>query len=83
MHSYPGVPLARDLLQPHHWVADIVYTPLETELLKLARDKGCRTMNGGGMCVHQAAEAYRMFTGKEADVARMHRTFERACALRG
>jgi shikimate dehydrogenase len=83
MHGYPGLPLARDLLQPGHWVADIVYSPLETEFLELARDKGCRTMNGGGMCVHQAAEAYRLFTGREADVARMHKTFEKACALRG
>jgi shikimate dehydrogenase len=83
MHGYPGLPLDRDLLQPGHWVADIVYSPLETEFLKLARDKGCRTMNGGGMCVHQAAEAYRLFTGNEADVPRMHRTFEKACTLRG
>jgi shikimate dehydrogenase len=83
MHGYPGLPLAGDLLQPGHWVADIIYSPLETEFLKLARDKGCRTMNGGGMCVHQAAEAYRLFTGREADVARMHHTFEKACARRG
>lgn len=83
MRGYPGMALPRDLVQSRHWVADIIYTPLETDLLKLARDRGCRTMNGGGMCVHQAAEAYRLFTGAEADVARMHRTFERACALRG
>ena len=82
MRGYPGVPLPPDLLHKDRWIADIIYTPLETELVKLAQGKGCRTMNGGGMCVHQAAAAYRLFTGREADVVRMHRTFEAACARR-
>lgn len=82
MRGYPGMPLPPELVTKDHWVADVIYTPLETELVKLAQDKGCRIMNGGGMCVHQAAEAYRLFTGREADVARMHRTFEAACARR-
>ena len=76
------MPLPPDRLHKDRWIADIIYTPLETELVKLAQGKGCRTMNGGGMCVHQAAAAYRLFTGREADVVRMHRTFEAACARR-
>ena len=45
------------------------------EFVLAARRKGSRTMNGGGMCVHQAAEAFRHFTGRAPDVARMKRTF--------
>ena len=41
------------------WVADVVYRPLETELLRAARERGCRTLDGGGMAVFQAAEAVR------------------------
>jgi len=47
-----------------------------------AQKKGCRTMNGGGMCVHQAVDAFQHFTGLVPDVARMKRTFETACAAR-
>jgi shikimate dehydrogenase len=64
------------LLRPDLWVADIVYFPLETELLREARARGCRTMSGGGMAVFQAVGAFRLFTGCEADPARMLRHFE-------
>jgi shikimate dehydrogenase len=61
-------------------VADVIYTPLETDFLKAAKARGARTMGGAGMCVHQAAEAFRYFTGQRADVERMRRTFAEACA---
>jgi shikimate dehydrogenase len=76
MAKYPGMPLARDLLRPDLWVADIVYFPLETELLRTARATGCRTMGGGGMAVFQAADAFRLFSGLEPDAERMMRHFE-------
>ena len=76
MAKYPGMPLARELLRPQLWVADIVYLPLETELLASARAVGCRTMGGGGMAVFQAADAFRLFTGIAPDVERMIRHFE-------
>jgi shikimate dehydrogenase len=76
MAKYPGMPLARDLLRPELWVADIVYLPLETELLRSARGRGCRTLAGGGMAVFQAADAFRLFTGLEPDAERMIRHFE-------
>ena len=60
----------------------MIYTPLETELIGAARAKGARTINGAGMCVHQAAEAFRLFTGFCPDVARMHHTFQAAAAAR-
>jgi shikimate dehydrogenase len=76
MAKYPGMPLARELLRPQLWVADIVYFPLETELLANARAIGCRTMGGGGMAVFQAADAFRLFSGREPDPERMIRHFE-------
>jgi len=43
--------LPADLLRADLWVSEIVYFPLETALLKAARAKGCRTVDGGGMAV--------------------------------
>jgi len=76
MAKYPGMALPADLLRPDLWVADIVYFPLETELLRRARARGCRTMSGGGMAVFQAVGAFRLFTGLEPDPDRMLRHFE-------
>jgi shikimate dehydrogenase len=71
MRSHPGLPLPESLLRPSLWVADIVYFPLETQLLRAARRAGCRTLDGGRMAVLQAAAAFRLFTGAEPDVERM------------
>ena len=75
MDQHPGMPVPRTALRPDLWLADIVYFPLETELLAAARKTGCRTMNGSGMCVHQAAAAFEFFTGLQADVQRMRDGF--------
>ncbi|MBV9825553.1 MAG: shikimate dehydrogenase [Alphaproteobacteria bacterium] len=75
MIGHPGLALPASLLRPDLWVADIVYFPLETELLRAARALGCRTMGGGTMAVFQAVEAFRLFTGIEPDAARMLRHF--------
>ncbi|WJH37928.1 shikimate dehydrogenase (plasmid) [Aliirhizobium terrae] len=77
MANYPGLPLPAELLASHHWVAEIVYFPLETELLRQARAIGCRTLNGGGMAVFQAVGAFRLLTGREPDAVRMRRHFDR------
>jgi shikimate dehydrogenase len=71
MAAHPGAPLELDLLQPGLWVADIVYRPLETELLRAARAAGCRTLDGGGMVVLQAAASFELFTGETPDRERM------------
>ncbi len=57
------------------WIAEIVYFPLETELLVPAARLGARTLNGGGMAVFQAARAFELFTGVAADQERMVRHF--------
>ncbi|MCX4855481.1 shikimate dehydrogenase [Streptomyces canus] len=71
MAAHPGLPFPADLLRPGLWVAEVVYRPLETELLRTARALGCATLDGGGMAVFQAADAFRLFTGREPDAARM------------
>lgn len=75
MVKHPGLPLPAEMLRPALWVAEIVYFPLETELLREARRLGCRTMNGSGMAVFQAVEAFRLFTGITPDAERMQRHF--------
>lgn len=75
MAAHPGLPLPAALLRPALWVAEIVYFPMETELLRVARGLGCRTLDGGGMAVFQAVEAFRLFTGLTPDAERMRRHF--------
>ena len=76
MAKYPGTPLPAGLLRPELWVSEIIYFPLETELLRRAREAGCRTLDGGGMAVFQAVEAFRLFTGVTPDAERMLRHFK-------
>ncbi|WP_322409112.1 shikimate dehydrogenase [Microbacterium invictum] len=71
MADHPGMPLESDLLRPPLWVADIVYRPLDTELLITARERGCRTLSGGRMAVHQAVDAFALITGTRPDPERM------------
>lgn len=71
MAAHPGLPLPAELLHSALWVAEVVYRPLETELLRTARALGCATLDGGGMAVFQAVDAFRLFTGREPDSTRM------------
>jgi shikimate dehydrogenase len=75
MRAAPAPPLDPDLLHERLWVADVVYRPLETELLAHARGLGCRTLDGGGMAVFQAALSFELFTGLRPDRERMLRHF--------
>lgn len=76
MAKLPGTAIEPGLIEPRHWVSDIVYFPLETELLRLARATGCRTLDGAAMAVFQAVRAFALFTGRSADPARMRAAFE-------
>jgi shikimate dehydrogenase len=75
MEGYPGSPVDTALLHPGLWVADVVYFPLETELLRAARALGCRVAHGGDMAVFQAAGAFDLFPGRRADRERMVANF--------
>lgn len=76
MAAHPGLPLDLAHLRPDHWVAEIVYFPLETALLAEARARGCRTLSGAGMAVYQAVAAFALFTGIPADPDRMRAHFD-------
>ena len=82
MDKWPGLPLPAVLLRRELWVAEIVYFPLETALLKAARGLGCRIVDGGTMAVGQALGAFELFTGLEADAARIDAHFRRLVAAR-
>ena len=77
MAAHPGLALDPSLLRPEMWVVEIVYFPLETELLRAARVRGCRTLDGGGMAIWQAVGAFEHFTGIKPDAARMEAHFRR------
>ncbi|HKT57073.1 MAG TPA: shikimate dehydrogenase [Microbacterium sp.] len=80
MHDHPGLPFSPALLRPGLWVADIVYRPLETALLRAARAAGCRTLDGGRMAVFQAVDAFALITGIRPDPDRMIDHFHRLVA---
>ncbi len=66
-----GCPVDPVLLEPHQAVCDIVYQPRETALLREARKRGCRTVEGIGMLVHQGAASFRTWFGRDPDTAVM------------
>ncbi|ANI62575.1 shikimate dehydrogenase [Pseudomonas sp. GR 6-02] len=76
MKKLPGMPVPVELLRPQLWVAEIVYFPLETELLRNARALGCRTLDGGNMAVFQAVKAFELFSGVVPDAQRMLEHFQ-------
>ena len=80
MHVHPGIPLDPTLLHSGLWVADVIYLPQETELIRAARAAGCAVLPGGFMAVGQAVDAFELFTGARADAERMKSHFERLLA---
>jgi shikimate dehydrogenase len=78
MAKYPGMPIRAELLSPRQWVAEIIYFPAETELVRRARALGCRVLTGTGMAVYQAVLSFELFAGVSADRAAMSGHFETA-----
>jgi shikimate dehydrogenase len=64
-------------------VAEVVYFPLHTALLRAARARGCAVVDGGTMAVGQAIGAFGLFTGLKPDAARVEAHFRRLLAERG
>lgn len=65
-------PIPEDSLREDHIVFDAVYTPVETRLLRDAADAGATTVDGAWMLVYQGAEAFEIWTDKDAPVERMN-----------
>jgi shikimate dehydrogenase len=76
------LPLDPAVLHPEHLVADLVYHPLDTALLRAAAAAGARTFDGLGMLVHQAALQQLRWVGAEPDVAVMRAAAEAELARR-
>lgn len=68
------MPIGHACLRPGLTVMDIVYNPLETRLLKAAREAGCTVVDGVAMFVHQGACQFERWTGQKAPVQLMKRT---------
>ena len=75
-------PVPGELLHAGLWVADAVYSPLWTPLLRMARACGARVMTGRELCIHQAADAFRLFTGREPSRERIGAAFDAVIAKR-
>lgn len=67
-------PIKTDNINNKHVIMDIIYNPLETQLLKQAKEKGATTINGTSMLINQGLESFKIFTGKEAT----YKSFEEA-----
>jgi len=63
-------PLAIDLGRrpPQATVADLVYVPVQTDLLRAARTRGLRTADGLGMLLHQAVRGFELWFGQRPQV---------------
>jgi shikimate dehydrogenase len=66
-------PVPEAALGPELLVMDIVYKPIETELLRAAQRKGAQVIHGGRMLLHQAARQFELYTGKPAPLEAMER----------
>ena len=66
MAGFPALPLDLALMAPEALVYDLVYDPLETPLLRAARERGLRVIDGLAMLVAQAAEAFELFFAARA-----------------
>jgi shikimate dehydrogenase len=75
LEGQPALQIALDALPVEAWVTDMVYAPLQTELLKQASRRGNRTVDGLGMLLHQARPAFAAFFGVDPEVTDELREF--------
>ncbi|OAV51143.1 shikimate dehydrogenase [Enteractinococcus helveticum] len=76
MEHLPGTPFDVSLLTGNQWVADVIYRPVETQLLAHARSHGCPTVDGTAMLVEQAADTFEYQTGLVANRQRMRESMQ-------
>ena len=72
------LPIPPDWIIPGSLICDIVYNPLETPLLREAERRGARTLSGISMLVYQGAEAFELWTGREAPLPVMFQAARQA-----
>lgn len=76
MVGHPGLSLPVGYLHERLWVADAIYRPVQTELIRAAAAVGCQVLDGGRMVVGQAADTFELITGIAPDRERMRRHFQ-------
>lgn len=77
MEHLPGTPFDINLLTSSQWVADVIYRPVETQLIAHARSLGCQTVDGTAMLIEQAADTFELQTGRLADRQRMRKQLQK------
>jgi shikimate dehydrogenase len=75
MHGRGGLPLPEQFIEARHLVAEVVYFPVSTPLVKLAKGRGCKVVTGDIMCLNQAISAFELMTGLTADSDVMQKHF--------
>ncbi len=68
MTGHPPFPMSLDGVSKEAVATDLIYAPLETGFLRDARGRGCRTVDGLGMLLHQAAPGFERWFGRRPDV---------------
>ena len=76
----PGWPIGPALLRPHHWIAETRYDPLETDLMRAARARGCTTFDAKTMAVFGLVRDFHLITGHAPDAVRLSASVERHLA---
>ena len=61
----------KSFFRPDLIVTDVVYSPRETEMLRMAKEVGCKTMNGLGMMLFQGSAAFELWTGEPMPIDHM------------
>ena len=73
MDAKNNPPIDRSWIRSDHWVFDIVYRPVQTKLLQIAKARGARTINGLEMLLNQGASSFTIWTGRNAPTVAMRR----------
>jgi shikimate dehydrogenase len=79
--GHARVPVDVRSLRPGLIVADVIFNPAQTRLLRDARDHGCQTLDGLGMLVNQAVIAFQIWTGRDPDASLMREALEEFLAI--
>jgi shikimate dehydrogenase len=75
MHGKGGLPLPEQCINERQMIAEVVYFPVSTPLVLLAKDRGCKVVTGDIMCLNQAITAFELMTGLTADTDTMWEHF--------
>jgi shikimate dehydrogenase len=75
MAENSSLPIDPKHLTPDRWLAELIYFPIITPLLRAAKEMGCKTVDGSTMAIHQASAAFELFTGYRAKTQHMTESF--------